>query len=168
MLLLSVGTYPPDDKWHAFLSGLAPSGFPQEDTWHASPIRTPSGRGTRHSQTSHLDDRHITSGRPTYPIQICLSGSLTKVSKSYYVIPTACHSPRSATCRAKGQEWWQVTSHDLWQPRRLPKSLTIARRVMMALSPPRGIMTSQKVFLPLKRETELLILYIKTFTQGGR
>ena len=99
--VIIVGTPPPDDMWHAFLFGLAPSGFLQEDTWRASPIRIPSGRGTRHSQTSHPDDRHITFGRQTYPIRICSSGSLTKVSKSYYVIPTAYHSPRSATCRAK-------------------------------------------------------------------
>ena len=111
-----VGTPPPDDTWHAFLSGSAPSGSPQEDMWRASPIRSPSGRDTRHSQTSHPDDRHITSGRPTYPIRICLSGSLTKVNKSYYIISTAYHGPLSATCRAKGQKWWQVTSHDLWQP----------------------------------------------------
>ncbi|RVW70355.1 hypothetical protein CK203_048714 [Vitis vinifera] len=100
--MVTVGTPPPDDTWHAFLSGSASSGSPQEDTWHASPIRTPLGRDTRHSQTSHPDDRHITFGRSTYPIRICFSGSLTKVSKSYYVIPTACHGPRSAACRAKG------------------------------------------------------------------
>ncbi|RVW18448.1 hypothetical protein CK203_105238 [Vitis vinifera] len=41
----------------------------------------------------------------------------------------------------------------------LPRSLTAARRVMMALPPPRDIMTSQKVSLPLKREAELLTLY---------
>ena len=99
--VIPVETPPPDDTWHAFLSGSAPSGFPQEDTWRASPIRTSSGRSTRHSQTSHPDDRHITSGQPTYPIRICLSGSLTKVSKSYYIIPTACHNPRSATYKAK-------------------------------------------------------------------
>ena len=57
-----VGTPPPNDTWHAFLSGLAPSGFPQEDTWRAFSVRTPSGRGTRHSPTSHPDDSHITSG----------------------------------------------------------------------------------------------------------
>ncbi|RVW93699.1 hypothetical protein CK203_028830 [Vitis vinifera] len=37
----------------------------------------------------------------------------------------------------------------------------------MALPPPRGIMTSQKVFPPLKREAELLTLYKRAFTQGG-
>ena len=141
--------------------------FPKR-TRGASPIRTSLGRGTRHSQTSHPDDRHITSGRPTYPIRICLFGSLTKVSKSYYVIPTACHGPRSATCRVKRQEWWQVTSYDLWQLRPLPRSLSTACKVMMALSPPRDIMTSQNISLSLKRETEFLIRYIWTFTQRGR
>ena len=133
---------------------------PKGDTWHASPIWTSSGRSTRHSQTSHPDDRHITSGRPTYPIRICFFGSLTKVSKSYYVISTACHDPRFATCRVKGQEWWQVTSYDLWQLRRLPQSLSAALWVMIVLPPPRGIMTSQNISLPLKRETKLLIRYI--------
>ena len=112
-----VGTPPPDDAWRTFPDDtwhIFLSGFPQEDTWRASPIRTSLGRSTRHSQTSHPDDRHITSGRPTYPIRICLSESLTKVSKSYYVISIACHDPRSATCRVKRQEWWQVTSYDLW------------------------------------------------------
>ena len=56
-----------------------------------SPIRTLSGRSTRHSRTSHLDDSI------SYPDM--LSGSLTKVSKPCYVIPPACHSPRSAALR---------------------------------------------------------------------
>ena len=130
--MVSVGTTPPSDTWHAFLSGLAPSGFPQKNTWRAFPIRTPSGRNTRHSQISHPDDCHITSGRPTYPIWICLSESLTK-SKQVLLHqsdslpqPTihrlqskrtglvAGHLPPSAVCRVKGQEWWHVTSQDLW------------------------------------------------------
>ena len=152
----NVGTPPPDDTWRASLSGATPSGLPKDGHVARSLIRTPSGRSTGHSRASHSDDSISYSDM--------LSGSLTKVSKSYYVIPTACHGPLSATCRAKEQEWWQVTSHDLWQPRRLPRSLLAARRVMMALPPPRGIMTNQKVSLPLKRETELL----RTFTQGGR
>ena len=41
----------PDDAWHTFSSGLISSGSPQEYTWRASPIRTPSRKGTRHSQT---------------------------------------------------------------------------------------------------------------------
>ena len=141
---------------------------PKWDTWRVSPIWTSSWRSTQHSQTSHPDNRHITSERPTYPIRICLSGSLTKVSKSYYVISTTCHNPRFATCRVKGQKWWQVTSYDLWQLRRFPRSLSAALRVMMTLSPPRDIMTSQNISLSLKRETKLLIRYIWTFTQRGR
>ena len=88
----------------------------------------------------HTTLANITSGRPIYPIRICLSGSLTKSSKSYYVIPTAYHGSRSATCKARWQEWWQVTSYDLWQSRRFPQSLTAALKVMMTLPPPRGIM----------------------------
>ena len=45
-----------------------------------SPVRTPSGRSTRHSWTSHPDD--------SIPYPDMLSESLTKVSKS-------CYSPRS-------------------------------------------------------------------------
>ena len=156
----SVGTPPPDDTWRASLSGATPFGLPKEGHVARSPIRTSSGRSTRHSWTSHPDDSISYSDM--------LSGSLTKVSKSYYVILTVCHSPCSVIYRVKGQEWWQVTSHDLWQPRRLSRSLTAARRVMMTLPPPRGIITSQKVFPPLKREAELLTPYIWTFTQGGR
>ena len=90
----------------------------------------------------HTTLANITSGRPIYPIRICLSGSLTKASKSYYVIPTAYHDPRSATCKARWQEWWQVTSYDLWQSRRFPQFLTVALKVMMTLPPLRGIMTN--------------------------
>ena len=115
---------------------------PQRGTRGAFPY--PDSLREKHAAlTSITSDDNI-----SYPDM--LSRSLTKVSKSYYVIPIVCHGPRSATCRAKGQEWWQVTSHDLWQPRRLPRSLSAARRVMMALPPPRGIMTSQKVSPPLK------------------
>ena len=154
-----VGTPPPDETWHASLSGVIPSGLPQ-GTRDAFPL---SGlpQGEAHSARKH----HIRMTDISYPD---MSGSLTKVSKSYYIIPTVCHNPHSATYKAKGQEWWQVTSHDLWQPRRLPRSLTAALRVIMALPPPRGIMTSQKVSPPLKNEAKLLSLYIWTFTQGGR
>ncbi|RVX13832.1 hypothetical protein CK203_010221 [Vitis vinifera] len=86
----------PDDTWRASLSGTTPSGLPKEGHVARSPIRTSSGRNTRHSRTSYPDDSI------SYPDM--LSGSLTKVSKSCYVIPTAYHNPHSATCRAKGQE----------------------------------------------------------------
>ena len=64
--------------------------YPDSPRGHVarSPIRTPSGRSTRHSRTS-LPDNSI-----SYPDM--LSGSLTKVSKPCYVISTACHSPRFA------------------------------------------------------------------------
>ena len=90
-----VGTPLPDDTWRASLSGATPSGLPQEEA---------------HDTCKH----HIRT--IAYPYPDMLSESLTKVSKPYYVIPTTCHNPRSAACRAKEQEWWQVTSHDLWQP----------------------------------------------------
>ncbi|RVW60439.1 hypothetical protein CK203_105727 [Vitis vinifera] len=88
-----------------------------------------------------------------------LSGSLTKVSKSYYVILTAC-LPQPTFRHLQSERTGMMASH-------LPRSLTAACRVMMALPPPRGIIRSQKVFPPLKREVELLSLYIWTFTQGG-
>ena len=110
-----------------FYPDYPPSGFSQEYTWCASPIRTPSGRGTRHSQTSHLDDRHITSGRPTYPIRICFVRIVDWSKQVLHIIPTTCHGPRSATCRVKGQEWSdgkslptifdsRGASHDFCQP----------------------------------------------------
>ena len=78
---------------------------------------SPRGHVTHFPYPDFLRERHttlanITSERLTYPIRICLSGSLTEVSKSCYIIPTACHNPRSAACRAKGQRGWQVTSDD--------------------------------------------------------
>ena len=55
-----------------------------------SPIRTPSGRSTRHSRSSHPDDGI------SYPD---MSGSLTKVHKPCYIIPIACHNPRFVALR---------------------------------------------------------------------
>ena len=106
-----------------FTSGSTLSGLPQEGTcgMQCYPDQTPSGLPKRtHGASAYPDslrERHttlanITSGRPTYPIRICLSGSLTEVSKSCYIILTACHSLRSVACRAKGQRGWQVTSDD--------------------------------------------------------
>ena len=100
---IPVGTPLPDDTWRASLSEATPSRLPKEGHVVRSPIRTSSGRSTRHSQTSHL--------RICCPDRWLKWASLTT---SFW--QPAYHSPRSATCRAKGQEWWQVTSHDLWQP----------------------------------------------------
>ncbi|RVW40903.1 hypothetical protein CK203_076964 [Vitis vinifera] len=85
-----VRTPPPDDTERTSLSGATPSGSPRGHVTR-SPIRTLSGRSTRHSQSSHPDDSI------SYPDM--LSGSLTKVHKPCYVIPTACHSPRSTALR---------------------------------------------------------------------
>ena len=65
--------------------------IPQEDTWRAPLSGLPQGeaQGTREH---HTPDDNI-----SYPDM--LSGSLTRVSKPCYVIPTACHSPRSAAIR---------------------------------------------------------------------
>ena len=48
-------------------------------------------------------------------------------------------------------KWRQVISHDLWQPRHLPRFLSAARRVMMAQPPPNVIMTTQNISPPLKK-----------------
>ena len=122
-----VGTPPPNDTWHVFLSRLAPSGFHQEDTWRASPIRTPSGRGTRHSQTSHPDDRHITSGRPTYPIRICLSGSLTKSKQ--VLLRHSDNLPRPMFRHLQSKRTGMMASH-------LPWSLTAAAPPTISVSRP--------------------------------
>ena len=114
--------------------------LPPDDTWRAPPIRTSSGRSTRHSQTSHPDDSISYSDM--------LSGSSDSLPQP--------------TCRHLQSERIEMMANHI------PRSLTAARRVMMTLPPLRGIMTSQKVSLPLKKEAELLILYIRTFTQGGR
>ena len=60
--------------------------------------------------------------------------------------------PRLVTCRVRGRvevttshfprSFYMITSHDLWQPHHLPRSLIAARRVMMALLPPNVIMTT--------------------------
>ena len=95
----------PSSWWHVACIAIWSNSIrtPQEDTWHAPLSGLPQGEAL----TSHPDDSISYSDM--------LSGLLTEVSKPCYVIPTACHSPRSAACRAKGQEWWQVTSHDIWQ-----------------------------------------------------
>ena len=81
-----VGTPPPDDTERVSLSGATPSGFPKK-TRGVFPYPDSSRRSTRHSRSSHPDD--------SISYQDVLSGSLTKVHKPCYVIPTICHSPRS-------------------------------------------------------------------------
>ena len=89
----------------SIFDGICRDPFPW---WHVASISirissiriSPRGHVARFSYPDSLREKHttlanITFGRPTYPIRMCLSGSLAKVSKSYYIIPTACHSPRS-------------------------------------------------------------------------
>ena len=54
------------------------------------PIRTPSGKSTRHSWTSHPDDSI------SYPDMLSGWKTLTKASKPCNFIPKACHNPCSA------------------------------------------------------------------------
>ena len=75
-------------------------------------LSTSSGRSTRHSQISHPDDRHITSGRSSYHIwttDISYPDMFVRIidwsKQVLHVIITACHGPRSATYRVKGHEW---------------------------------------------------------------
>ena len=121
----------PSPRWHVahiflmtrgtrFYPDYPPSGFSQEYTWCASPIRTPSGRGTRHSQTSHLDDRHITSGRPTYPIRICCSDHWLKwanLATSFWQLATThILSPAKRKDKSDDKSPPMISdSHDLWQ-----------------------------------------------------
>ena len=174
---MCVGTPPrtwhtsPNDTWHTFSSGSASSGFPSRT--HMARLSYPDSLKERHTTFTN-----ITSGRPTYTIRVCLSGSLTKVSKSYTLSqqPAMVHVPPPAEWKDKNEVTAShflrslptITYHDFWQSQHLPRSLSAARRVMMAQPPPSVIMTIQNISLPLKRETELLILYIWTFTQGGR
>ena len=85
-----VGTPSPDDTERASLSEqLHPDSL--RGYVARSPIQTPLGRSTRHSQSSHLDD--------SISYLDMLSGSLAKVHKPCYVISTTYHSPRSAALR---------------------------------------------------------------------
>ena len=79
-----VGTPSPDDTERGLLSGATPSGFPKR-TCTAMLFGLPQGEahGTR--------DHHTPDDSISYPDM--LSGSLTKVHKPCYIIPTVCHSP---------------------------------------------------------------------------
>ena len=169
----------PDDAWHTFSSGWNPSGF----SYKIHGARFSYSDCLKEGQTTlisiniwptftiHPDDQHRSSGYDC-------PGHWLKESKSYTLSQTACHGPRSATCRVKRQDevttshfprsFHIITYHDLWQPHHLPRSLSTAHRVMMVLTPPSVIMITQNISPPLKRGTKLLMLYIQTFTQGGR
>ena len=148
----------PNDTWHAFLSGLPHLDFPTMTRGTLLLSGLSSGRGTRHSRTLHPDDRHIASGWPTYPIRICLSGSLTKISKSCtsFQQPATTHVPPLVEWKDRNE----VTAS------RFPRSLSAARRVMMTLPLPRGIMTKLK-YLPIIKEGDKVsnTIYIDLHTK---
>ena len=58
----SVGIPPPDDTWHAFLSGLAPSGFPPKETCGAL-LLSGLPQGEAHDTRKH----HIRTTDISYP-----------------------------------------------------------------------------------------------------
>ena len=102
-----VGTPLPDDTERARLSGSTPSGFPKRTCAAMLSGATPSGflkrtraamlSGLSHEEAHDTREHHTPDDSISYPDM--LSGSLTKVSKPCYVIPTACHSPRFTALR---------------------------------------------------------------------
>ena len=115
--------------------------------WHMTHISirisficiSPRVHVARFSYPDFLKERHttltnITSGRPPHRIRttnIYYPDMFVRIidwsKQVLHVIITACHGPRSATCRVKGQEWSdgkslptisdsRGASHDLCQP----------------------------------------------------
>ena len=142
----------PSPWWHVARIAIRSNSIrtPQEDLWRAPLSGLPQGEAhdTREHHTRTL----------AYPIRICCSDHWLKWAS----LATSFRQPATAHIRRLQSERTGAMAS------RLPRSLIAVRRVMMALPPPRGIMTSQKVFSPLKRESELLTLYKRVFTQGGR
>ena len=165
---------PPDDAWHTFSSRSTSSGF--SPRVHVARLSYPDPLKKRHTTLTNITSgrlpQHIRTTDIHYPDMFVRIIDWSK--QVLHVITTACHGPRSATYRVKGQEWSDskslptITSHNFWQSQQLPRSLSAARRVMMALPPPSVIMITQNISLPLKREAKPLILYIWTFTQRRR
>ena len=83
----------PSPWWHKARIAIRSNSIqiPQEDTWRAPLSGLPQGE----AHSTH--DHHTSDDSISYPDM--LSGSLTKVHKPCYVIPTACHSPRSVALR---------------------------------------------------------------------
>ena len=109
------------------------SGLLQGDLIRITPIRiSPRVHVARFSYPNSLKERHttlinITSGQPTYTVRIYFVRIVDWSKRVLHVIITACHGPRSATCRVKGQEGSDDkslptisnshdASHDLCQP----------------------------------------------------
>ena len=116
-------------------------------TWQPRTTSPQATRGTPALYPGPLRGAHGTLKSSTRTmlslVWICCPGLWSLSCKMWaQSLQTACHSPHSAACRAKGWGWRQVISHDFWQP-------PVERWWLChSLS---AIMTSQKVFPPLKR-----------------
>ena len=139
----------PSPWWHVAHFAIRSNSIrtpPKRDTWRAPLSGLPQGE-------AHVT-RECHARMITYPIRINNWSEQVLIHHSDSL-------PQPTFRRLQSERTGMMAS-------RLPRSLTAIYRVMMALPPPRGIMTSQKVFPSLKREAELLTLYIRTFTQEGR
>ena len=83
----------PSPWWHGVRIAIRSNSIqiPQEDTSYAPLFGLPQGEA--HDTCEH----HTPDDCISYPDM--LSGSLTKVSKPFYVIPPACHNPCSSALR---------------------------------------------------------------------
>ena len=147
---IDVGTPPPDDMWHASLSGATPSElpkvghvariairtilYPDSPRGHVarSSIRTPLGRSTCHSRMSRPNDN---ISYPDHWLKwASLATSFRQPATAHYLPPAerkdrvGSRSPPTIH-RLQCERTGMMASH-------LPRSLTAAHRVMMALPPP--------------------------------
>ena len=128
-----VGTPPhtwhtsPNDTWHTFSSGSASSEFPPRV--HVARFSYPDSLKERHTTLTNITSgqlpQHIRTTDIHYPGMFVRIINWSK--QVLHIIATACHGPRSATCRVKWQEWSDGKSlptisdsrsnyHDLCQP----------------------------------------------------
>ena len=84
-----VGTPSLDDTERALLSGTTPSEFPKR-------TRAAMLSGLPQGEAHDTREHHTPDDSISYPDMLSGWKTLTKVSKSCYVIPTACHNSRSA------------------------------------------------------------------------
>ena len=86
---------PPDDAWHTFSSRSTSSGF--SPRVHVARLSYPDPLKKRHTTLTNITSERLPQRTriPTYTIRICLSGSLTEVSKSYTLSqqPAMAHVP---------------------------------------------------------------------------
>ena len=102
----SVGTPLSDDMERTLLSGATPSGFPKRtravcypEQLHPDSLRRTCAAmlsGLPQGEAHCTREHHTSDDSISYPDRLSGWKTLTKVSKPCYVIPTACHSSRSA------------------------------------------------------------------------